>query len=268
MRKRIWTFMLMLILCLSFGTVVLAEAETAPRLVDSADLLTDAQESRVLAVLDEISDRQQLDIVVVTTNTLDGKTPTAYADDLYDENGYGFGVERDGVLLLVSMEDRDLWISTSGYGITVFTDAGITYILEQIFLTLGDGDYEEAFTCFARLCDEFIAQARMSEPYDVSALPKKPFSIGYYFSRALLIGLFLAVITTVVMRFNMKSVQSQPTASAYIKNGSMHVTESRELFLYSHVDRKVRQKESSSSGGSKTHVSSSGRTHGGGGRKF
>ena len=131
----------MIVLCLSFGITALADGEKTARLADQADLLAPSAESSVLAVLDEISDRQQLDVVVVTTATLDGKTPMAYADDFYDENGYGFGSGRDGVLLLVSMEDRDWWITTSGYGITVFTDAGMDYMSEQFLPALGEGVY-------------------------------------------------------------------------------------------------------------------------------
>ncbi|MDE7184029.1 MAG: TPM domain-containing protein [Lachnospiraceae bacterium] len=268
MKNKISVFILMLVCCLSFGMVVSADEENAVRLMDMADLLTDTQESRILAVLDEISDRQRLDIVVVTTNSLDGKTPVAYADDFYDENGYGFGAERDGVLLLVSMEDRDWRISTFGYGITVFTDAGMDYMSDQFVPDLGDGSYEEAFICFAHLCDQFITQARVDTPYDAGILPKMPFSVGDNLSRALLMGLFAAVMITLIMRCSMKSVRLQPTATAYVKRGSMHVTESRDLFLYSHVDRSMRQEQRSSGGGSQTHTSSSGRTHGGRGGKF
>ncbi|MCX4295565.1 MAG: TPM domain-containing protein [Lachnospiraceae bacterium] len=268
MKKRIRAVLLIAIFCLSFGMVVCAAEAKTSRLVDYADLLTESEENRLLSILDEISERQQLDIVIVTTNTLDGKSPTVYADDFYDENGYGFGVEKDGVLLLISMEDRDWWISTAGYGIIAFTDAGITYLSEQFLSALSDGDYEKAFTQFARLCDEFIAQARTGEAYDIGELPKAPFSIGYNLIRSLIIGLIIAVIVAMTMRAGMKSVRFQSAASTYIKSGSMNVTEARDLFLYSHVDRKVRQKESSSKGGSQTHTSSSGRTHGGGGGKF
>lgn len=268
MKNKISMLVLMLVCCLSFGMVVSAEEESAVRLVDMAELLTASEESRILAVLDEISDRQRLDVVVVTTDSLDGKTPMAFADDFYDENGYGFGTGRDGVLLLVSMEDRDWWISTSGYGITVFTDAGITYMSDQFLPDLGDGSYEEAFTRFAHLCDQFITQAKAGEPYDVGTLPKMPFSVGYNLGVALFIGLLAAVIITLIMRHSMKSVRFQPAAAAYVKRGSMQVTESRDLFLYAHVDRKAQQKQSSSRGGSQTHTSSSGRTHGGRGGKF
>ena len=62
---------------------------------------------------------------MVTTDSLNGKTPEAYADDLYDNNGYGFGTDCDGVLLLVSTEDWDWHLSTCGYGMTAITDDGI-----------------------------------------------------------------------------------------------------------------------------------------------
>lgn len=268
MKKRFMALLLIAIFCLSFGIMVCAAEGKASRLVDFADILTQSEESRLLAVLDEISERQQLDIVIVTANTLDGKSPMTYADDFYDENGYGFGALKDGVLLLVSMEDRDWWISTAGNGITVFTDAGITYLSEQFLPALSEGDYEEAFTRFASLCDDFITQARTGEAYDSGTLPKAPFSVGYSLGKALLIGLFIAVIITLAMRSSMKSVHFQPAAAAYVKSGSMNVTEAKDLFLYSHVDRRVREKSSSSGGGSKTHTSSSGRSHGGGGGKF
>lgn len=44
-----------------------------PRLVDDADLLTDSEEQELNTELDEISEKQQCDVVVVTENSLDGK---------------------------------------------------------------------------------------------------------------------------------------------------------------------------------------------------
>ncbi len=130
----------------SFGennTVIL---DTTSRVVDMAGLLSDSEKTALLTKLDEISERQQADIVVVTADTLDGKMPMDYADDFYDYNGYGFGENHDGVLLLVSMENRDWWISTCGYGITAITDAGIKYISEKFLSELSDGNYAESFS--------------------------------------------------------------------------------------------------------------------------
>ena len=63
------------------------------------------------------------------------------------------------------------------------------------------------------------------------------------------------------MKAQLKTVRAQTAASAYVKPGSMHITERRELFLYHQIHRTAR--EVKASGGSSTHTSSSGRTHGG-----
>ena len=54
-----------------------------PRLVDDADLLTDSEEQELNTELDEISEKQQCDVVVVTENSLDGKSAQDYACLLY-----------------------------------------------------------------------------------------------------------------------------------------------------------------------------------------
>lgn len=86
-KKRILTVLFALILCMVVVIPTFA-ASDLPRLVDNADLLTDSEESTLLSKLNEISERQQTDVVVVTADTLDGKTPMDYADDFYDYNGY------------------------------------------------------------------------------------------------------------------------------------------------------------------------------------
>lgn len=248
------------------STVIL---DTRARVVDMAELLSDSEKTALLSKLDEISERQKLDIVVLTVNTLDGKTPRDYADDFYDYNGYGFGENKDGILLLVSMEDRDWWISTTGYGITALTDAGIEYISEKFLSDLSDGDYAQAFTTYAELCDQFITQAKTGESYDTGNMPKEPFNVAWNILVAFVIGLVVAFVVTNIMKKQLKTVQLKSEANNYVKANSMILTENRDLFLYNQVSRRARPKETdNSSGGSSTHTSSSGTSHGGGGGKF
>ncbi|MGI6264678.1 MAG: TPM domain-containing protein, partial [Acutalibacteraceae bacterium] len=251
------------------GSSYLETTRATMRLVDGADLLTEQEENRLLARLNEVSDRNDCDVVVVTAEDTDGKSAMDYADDYYDYHDYG----QDGVLLLVSMEERDWWISTSGYGITALTDAGIEYIGDQIIGDLGDGNYADAFATYARLCDEFFTQAKTGDPYDVDNIESIP---GYqkpapnylmWIGGSLLAGLIVALIGTGSMKSKLKTVRFQAAASSYLKPGSLNVTQARETFLYTHVDR-VAKPQSSSSGGSSTHTSSSGSSHGGGGGHF
>lgn len=269
MKKKILMILFTMLFCMVTTLPILA-AGNMPRLVDNADLLSNSEESTLLAKLDEISERQQMDIVVVTTQTIDGKSPMEYADDFYDYNGYGFGDEADGILLLISMEDRDWYITTTGYGITAITDAGREYISEEFLSDLGEGKYADAFTTYADLCDEFITQAKTGSPYDAGNLPKKPFDFGMHLIIAFVVGLVVAVVATNIMKAKLKTVRFQPAAREYVRSGSMSVNEQKDLFLYTHVDRrrKPEPKENNTGGGSSTHVSSSGSTHGGGGGKF
>ncbi len=269
MRKIICSLIILAVFLAVAVIPTYAEAESG-RLVDMADLLTSNEEADLLSKLDEISNRQQLDVVVVTVETLDGKTPEAYADDFYDYNGYGFGDSYDGILLLISMEDRDYYMTTTGFGITAFTDAGLEYIADSFLWDLGEGYYADAFEIFADQCDRFITQAKTGAPYDVDNMPEEPFEPVITFFMCLIPGFIVALIAVTVMRFQLKTVRPRNEAKNYVVNGSMNLTRTRDLFLYKTLDVRAipRDEGNGGRGGSSTHTSSSGRTHGGGGGKF
>lgn len=279
-KNKIVTALLTLLMGITFAvsTALAVTADAAGnrlRIVDQADLLSDSEEAVLSDKLDEISERQQVDVLVVTAGSLAGASVVDYADDFYDDNGYGFGAEKDGILFLISMEERDWYISTSGYGITVFTDAGLEYMSEKILPYLSDGEYAEAFHIFAEQCDDYITQARTNIPYDTDNIPTDPFSPLGALMIAVVVGFVIALIVTGIMRLSLRSVHSQPAADNYMKRESMRFTKQYELFLYRNITRTEKPKDNSpsnrspnKSGGSSTHISSSGKTHGGRGGKF
>ena len=272
-------------LCAALAALVLLLALAAPafaaengfadlyyRVNDSAEVLTEDEDGELEASLEELSVRQSFDVIIATIDSLESEGYTSmeeYADDLYDYCQFGYGENRDGVLLVVSIGDRKWHISTCGYGITAFTDAGIQYLGEQMTPDMADGDYAAAFRTFVQWSDAYIDAARSGHPYDVKNLPREPLSLMYLFL-ALGIGLVLAWVVVSVMKSQLRSVAFQENAASYVREGSMNLTNSRELFLYRDVQRTehVEAKDSDSSGGSSTHTSSSGTTHGGGGGSF
>lgn len=267
MKKYITSLLLAVVLCIA--ATFTAFAAEYPRLVDAADLLSQSEEETILSKLDEVSWELDLDLVIVTVDSTDGKSVMAFADDFFDYNGYGMGDGNDGILLLISMEERDWWISTSGYGIYALTDEGIQYIGEQFVSYLSDGDYAGGFSKFVDLCKLFVEHAREDKPYDIGNMPKEPFEAGMCLVISLVVGFVIALIVVSCMKGKLKSVRRQAAASAYIKDNGVNITDSRDTFLYKTVSKRAKPQESSSSGGgSSTHTSSSGSTHGGGGGKF
>ena len=231
------------------------------RLADEAGLLSDTECAAIEKRLGEISAQYGLDVVIVTVSSTGNRSPMEYADDYFDYHDYA----TDGVLLLVSMEESDWWISTAGSGIRAFTDAGIAYIGDKVVPYLSAGEYAQAFTEFADLCDQFLAQAKTGDPFDTHNLPKAPFNLVWNGLLALITGPAAAFFATGSMKKKLKSVAQKAQANDYVTPGSLQITQSRDFHLYTHLDRVEKAR---SGGGSSTHTSSSGTTHGGGGGKF
>ena len=126
------------------------------RMNDSAGVLTEDEDNELENALEELSLRQSFDVTIATVESLesvDYDSIAANADDLYDSCHFGYGSAKDGVHLLVSVGDRKWHITTCGYGITAFTDAGIQYLGEQMTPDMADGDYAAAFRTFIQWTD-------------------------------------------------------------------------------------------------------------------
>ena len=253
------------LLCLCMVLPVCADS-TSPRLVDEADVLTSDEEAQLTALLNDISEAQQVDIVVYTAASLGGDSAMVYADNVFESFGYGMTADRSCILLLVCPQTRDWHITTAGMGITAITDIGLDYLSGQFIPYLSDDDYFSAFSVFAQVSDDLIDRARAGNPYDADDLPKEPFPAVRNFFICLVIGAVAAWFITAGQKAKLNSVRKQEGAKTYTKNDSMCVTESKDLFLYRTVDRTV--KADSSSGGSSTHKTSAGTTVGGGGGKY
>ena len=244
------------------------------RLVDDADLLTSQEETALLAKLDEISERQKCDVAIISVDALEGKTAEGYAEDFFDYNGYGYGEDDDGILFLISMENRDWAISTYGFGIRSFTDAGQEYIMRFVKPSLSSGSYNEAFTDFASYCNDFLTQARTGNPYDTGNLP--PRKMTRPLTNILIslgIGAIIALFVVQIMKKSMKGVGAQTTADKYVNPEGLNLTAKTDTFLFEKVTRTAKPTSSSGSGsgskgGSSTRSSSSGRSHGGSSGKF
>ena len=272
--KKVYFLVMALILMLSFSSsfgTIFAKAfaeDRLPRLLDEADVLTEEEETSLLKKLDEISNRQQIDVAILTMkDQADSSNITAYADDYFDYNGFGFGSAGDGLVLVMDYGSRVWAISTKGKAITIFTDAGQKYMTDKIMPYLSDGDTYKGFDTYAELCDEYIEKAKGGKPYDVENLPKERNMI-FIIAGSIIPALLLASIVCGRLTAQLKTVSEQYQADNYVLKGSFYITDSQDIFLHKSVAKTKIEKSSSSSGGSSTHTSSSGSTHGGSSGSF
>ncbi len=120
-----------LVYSLSFGQD-LAERPHPPKLVnDFANVLDDREELTLEKKLVAYNRKTSTQIAVVTINSLKGNEIGDYSFRLAEEWGIGGKGKDNGVLILVALEDRKMFIAT-GYGLEgVLPDAIVKRIVEN-----------------------------------------------------------------------------------------------------------------------------------------
>lgn len=265
MKKRFLTLIMILILCASLSVAAFATGEF-PRVIDQADVLNDAEEEELLGILDELSERTQVDVAYILLDTVEGEEMQAAADELYEYCDYGFGEAHSGMLLLIAMEERAWQMSTEGFGMSALTENGLKRMENSIMPGLKDGDYAAAGKAYAATAEKLIQEAyAASEP--VEANPVKTWVSRL--AASLVGGGLVGLIGTGGLRSSLKSVHKKTTAGDYVNRNSLRLRENREIFLFTTLDRRAKpQNNNSGSRPAGVHHSSSGRTHGGGGGHF
>lgn len=245
MKKYIIAFFVLLLT----AQVVFCAYGTKTYLADDAQLLNAQEAAKMEELLSVASERWNVDIVVHTTDSLYGKSAMHYTDDYYDYHGYS----DDGVILMVSIAEREWWISTAGKCIAVIDADSMGH---RFTAELSTGYYYDAFTAFLDGCEIALEEEKTNPAGKESAIP---------LAICVLIGTAVGLIAVLIMKGQLKTVRSQSGADSYVRQGSLQLRQSTDMYLYQNTTRRPKPQNNNRSGG---HIGSSGRSHGGGGGRF
>lgn len=260
MKKRIVSIAFLLALCLMLAMPVFADELVAlpvvgegtpsatgsalnmPRMIDEAGVLYYEEAEQFGAELDSLSSKYDCDVAVIIVDSLEGYTAEGMADMFFDTYMYGYndgGDERNGVLLLISVGDREWWTKKSGQA---RYDVDSVYIGDEMLPYLKEDDYASAIEVYIRECDAMLSGERYAEPQaDDSAS-------WYLAPGSLLLGTGGSFAYMNGQKSKLKSVRSQRAAEKYVRLGSMNVASSKDIFLFSRTSRSARASSSSGSG--------------------
>lgn len=282
MKRRFLAILTSLLLLLMVPLTV--SAEELSLVIDNAGLLTDEEIQDLSVKAAALRNQYQTDVVILIEGSLDGELPQDYAEDCLIWQDYGYGDDYNAILLLLSMEERDWCITTSGEAIFVLTDYGKQASMEEALSYFGNDDFYNGFQVWLDGLPVYFDAFYNGEPIDGYADYSGDYYHGvrdeivYYeepvtpsFFLSLIIGLIAASVSVLIMRFSMNSKRPQGDAANYLIQGSYHLRKEKDVFLYSNVQKTPRQTESSSSsrgGGSSVRTHSSGRKFSSGGGKF
>lgn len=251
------------------------KVDASEKVYDFADLLTEQEEEKLYQGIMNFITEHEMDMVVVTIQQNPKYSSEEYADDFYDYNDFGIGDTFDGLLFLIDMDERMMWISTTGEAILVFDDNRIDRILDKTYEEIAVENY---YACANAFITEANAYARRGIPesnknYEINqngnyVRKQGPFPIVWI----LIVAFVASGIFIWLAAAKHKLVKTAVQARAYLVKSSIRMTSSRDDFINSHTSKvyvpPASSSSGSSSGGSSSHSSSSGRSHGGGGRSF
>lgn len=199
------TTMLLVILFISFSiaSVNAANIDYSPTseffVNDFAGVLSDTTEQEILNIGRTIEQKTTAQLVVVTVPNMNGDYIESYANKLFNKWGIGAKDKNNGVLLIISKEDRKIRIEV-GYGLEgAINDAKAGRILDKYAITsLKEDNYDAAVQAVVtqvqgEIYNEYGIDNTIENP---NYLPEESYKIDTkYILIGIAIFIFLVIIT-------------------------------------------------------------------------
>lgn len=237
---------------------------SASGIYDAANLLSADEEASLLTKLEKYSEKYSADIAIVTTNDADGMSSQAYADAYAEKIGQSMsGDEYPGILFLIDMDNRQIYMATQGQAMNYYDDYRINKVLDNCYNHITDGDYKGT-------CEAFLKGVR---DYMGRSTSKSARMDAFGVLIRLLIAMAIGAVATFAMVFR-RGGHVTTNSRTYFDASASHLDAKEDRFMNRTVTRRHIEKPKGGggghggSGGGGIHTSSGGGTHGGGGRSF
>lgn len=150
------------LLVLSLAFALRAEPVSQLKATDYVNDFAHVLDQNTIAQLDnicqQIDQKAQAQIAVVSIKSLDGSDIVGYTVDLYQKWGIGTKGKDRGVLILLAVQDRRYWI-TVGYGLEpILPDGKVGGFGREAVPLLRQNDYNGAVSLLTMRVAEVIAQ--------------------------------------------------------------------------------------------------------------
>ena len=255
------------------GGLVLApdSISSGTYILDGAGLLSADERARLEDLSAQITAEYPINVYVLTVDDYrdinrDGVFEAA--EQYYLSHGLGYGPNQDGMLLLLSMDDRDYSLIAYGdYALTNLTDYGRGKLSEQFIDDFRSDDWMGGFTDYLTVTKDYLKEAKENRPVDIYPKdppdPKKVRGLGAVIS--LIMGFPASLLACTGMKAKMRSVKAAHAASQYLNPGSVNFSDRSEILTNTTQVRtpipRVEHRDGgggSDFGGGGSHVNSSG----------
>ena len=253
MKRRISTLLATMLLAIFLCVPALAAGFDEAQLnfvTDEAGILSDQEWRSLETRAEEISLKYKCGVYIIVvddfTDYVYDETVYEAAKTFYQEYSLGYGEEKSGELLLLSMEERDYTLIAYGYGNTAFTDYGKDKLADVFLDDFGDDEWYNGFSDYLEKSDSMLQSARAGHPLDVDS---NPLIVLAGIGISLLVGCVAAFVVTVWLSDRLrKSVSAKTKADAYRTAGNVEITGREDHFTHTTETRTKIERDSGSGG--------------------
>ena len=245
-KKLLLTLLLALALLLGLSASAFAEARL-DYVTDEAGILSETERTELNARAGRISEQYQCGVYVVIVNDyrsyVNGSIET-FAEEVFAGYDLGYGDSRDGVMLAMSMADRDYDLYAHGsFGNYAFTDYGKAQLAESFLDNFRRSDWAGGFRDFVDMGETLIRRAKDGDPLDQwipDPVEEQGPSLtpGKVLVSAVISALFGGA-TVGGMKKQMKTAVKQTRAANYVSQGGVTLRIRDDRFVNRTVTRQV-----------------------------
>ncbi len=217
---------------------------------DNAGLLTAGEEEALEQECLELSDRYNTGVYIVTTEDFGGFDIKDWQRELFENNRLGENFGGSGIMLAISMSERDWGLVGFGAAQEAFTTYGRERIGELILDDLSDEEFYEAFSEYVSLADDYLTAAEEGKPYTEKHRYGEGYRIPLVIGVSFLLSLCISLVIVMSWKKSMNTRVRQGGAMEYLKEGSFRLQNRSDQFLYHTVTKRKISNDSSSGGSS------------------
>jgi len=224
-------------------------------LTDSYGLLTEAEQAAIESYAKQASQKHGCGVYVLIVDDyslLNDNSEIFKANyTYYHDRNMGIGDGRDGVFLLLSMNDRDFSFFVYGEKAEyALNDWGQMMLEDEFVDDLADNRWYDGLEDFVNTCDEYLTLAEQGDPVREPPAGKLALSTA--------ISSFIALLASSFMWNKNKWAKERTSAYGYI-SGTLVCDISEDRYLNTTVKKRIIADDSNSGGsGSRSSVSHSG----------
>ncbi len=264
--KKIFIFIAAFAMAFSMGITAFADESY---IFDYADLLTESEEISLNEKAQAVAEETNTATYVLTVEDMaeygyyDARE---FAEAFYNENSLGLDEEKNGLLVMLSMADRDYaFVTYGGFVNTTLYESDLDTIEDSMLDDFGYDDWYGGFYDFMYTVEDLLLYrepyaAGNQEYYGYEVLDEEDgYDIAFNIGVGVIVGLAAALCVCLVLKGQMKSVQIGAKADRYVGKDGFRLTARSDNFSHiTQIRNRIKTNTTTRGGGGGVRMSSGG----------